>query len=358
MRTIRVIECPLWPAEFVFARARAAGTDHEDDLPMDTPEKVYYEDDALLVTASRLIVKGDARTLLIADIREPRVEQKVGVHGGSDATVLARLRNWVEGARVSLWWDTLLVQYRGRVEELDAVPWRDGSPAFENEYASTWHSNPAVRTKCERLRVIAAAIGAAVADYAARHPEAYAATWRTDEVKQAELQAVGSMAPTAPTPEPPKQGGGATAGIGGGLALVVLILGGLFLYQREGGKVFEDKKAPPIVPAVVSIKVSLDTGFRSHDVVLTHTHNDGTDPNGGRLTDVEMTLVLYREDGTRHELKKVWAGWDRGEAKKVNVPAHKYQKVELIGTCTAADSVGYVGKHNIQITWLWNWDRK
>jgi hypothetical protein len=152
-------------------------------------------------------------------------------------------------------------------------------------------------------------------------------------------------------------GGGATAGLGG-LALVVLIIGGLFLYQREGGKVFDEKKAQPSVPTVIFIKASLDTGFRSHDVILTHTHNDGVDPGAGRLTDVEVTLVLYREDGTRHEVKRVWAAWDKGEAKKINVPAHKYQKGELVGTCMATGLFGKVERHNVEYSWLWNWDRK
>lgn len=156
-----------------------------------------------------------------------------GGHVGSGGTVLARLRNWVAGAEVSLWWDTHSIRYRGRVEELDPVPWRDGSSVFEKEYASTWHSSPAVRTQCDCLRVIAAAIWAAVADYAARHPEAYAASWRADEGEQKEPHAVGRVAPPTPAAVPPKQGGGG-AGFGW-LALVVLIIGGLFLYQREGG---------------------------------------------------------------------------------------------------------------------------
>jgi hypothetical protein len=151
--------------------------------------------------------------------------------------------------------------------------------------------------------------------------------------------------------------GGAAAGFGG-LALVALIIGGLFLYQREGGKVFDEKKAEPITPAVVAIEASLDTGFRSHDVVLTHKHNDGVIPDGGRLTDVDVTLVLYKEDGTRHEVKRVWATWDKGEAKKINVPAHKYQKGELVGTCTAVGLLGKVERHSVENSWLWNWDRK
>lgn len=193
---------------------------------------------------------------------------------------------------MSLWWDTHSIRYRGRVEELDPVPWRDGSSVFEKEYASTWHSSPAVRTQCDCLRVIAAAIWAAVADCAARHPEAYAASWRADEGEQKEPHAVGRVAPPTPAAVPPKQGGGG-AGFGW-LALVVLIIGGLFLYQREGGKVFEQKKREPFVPAVLGVEASLDIGLRSHDVLLTHKHNDGVIPDGGRLTDIEAALVLYR----------------------------------------------------------------
>ena len=62
--------------------------------------------------------------------------------------------------------------------------------------------------------------------------------------------------------------------------------------------------------------------------------------------------------GTRHEVKRVWAAWDKGEAKKVNVPAHKYQKGELIGTCTATGLFGKVERHNVEHGWAWDWNRK
>lgn len=57
-------------------------------------------------------------------------------------------------------------------------------------------------------------------------------------------------------------------------------------------------------------------------------------------------------------MKKFWAAWDKGEVKKVNVPAHKYQKVELVGTCLAVGRFRKVERHTIQDSWAWNWDRK
>lgn len=321
---------------------------------MDAPDKVHYEDDTLLVTALRVLVKEHARTLLIADICDPRLVLEAPVRVDPSDSLWTQLRHRATGAVAYMECEVLSVRHQGRVEELDRTLWFSGSPQFEKEYAESWSGSEPVRNARARLRAIAEAIGAVVADHAARHPEARAAAPRGDESGRGEAQAV---RPAAPVPEPPKQGGGAVAGFGG-LALIALIIGGLFLYQREGGKVFDEKKSQPIVPAVVFIKASLDPGFRSHDVVLNHTHNDGTNPNGGRLTDVEVTLVLYREDGTRHEVKRVWAAWDKGETKKVNVPAHKYQKGELIGTCTASDPFGNVGKHNVEYSWTWNWERK
>ena len=61
---------------------------------------------------------------------------------------------------------------------------------------------------------------------------------------------------------------------------------------------------------------------------------------------MNVTLVLSWEDGKPHG------------ANTVNVPAQKYQKVELVGTSTAVGILREVKPHTLQDSWGWNWDRK
>jgi RNA polymerase subunit RPABC4/transcription elongation factor Spt4 len=128
--------------------------------------------------------------------------------------------------------------------------------------------------------------------------------------------------------------------------------------------------APAAPPPVQGVEATWDTGLRTHDLVLTHRHNEGVLPKYTGLLDVDLTVTLYRQDGTMQQVRQSWAEWSKGEAKRVNVPAHKYQKVELSGTCRAAapapkataggglDPGVEVQTHVFQNSWTWDWNRR
>jgi hypothetical protein len=142
------------------------------------------------------------------------------------------------------------------------------------------------------------------------------------------------------------------------LALVFLILGGIYLYQRGGGTIV----GPGGLISGEEIKglaAVWDSGTLTHDLNL---------KNGSRfdLREVNVTITLYREDGEKLTVKQFWAKWPHGEVRKINVPASNYQKVTLIGSAFA-DSVPYVpptpplvgdGKSSINTSWTWDWKRK
>ncbi|MBY0442132.1 MAG: hypothetical protein K2Q25_08375 [Mycobacteriaceae bacterium] len=145
----------------------------------------------------------------------------------------------------------------------------------------------------------------------------------------------------------PRKGEGNGGGIGC-LVVVVLVIGGLFLYQREGGKVFGPGGviAPPKEPdppLVAGLQSAWDTGTFSHDLVL--TNNGAVD-----LAEVDVSITLFREDGEKVALKRFWSTWTKGEAKRVNVPAHRYQKEIVQGTAKRGGQ-----KLRIDDTWTTNW---
>ena len=78
-------------------------------------------------------------------------------------------------------------------------------------------------------------------------------------------------------------------------------------------------------PLVEGLKAGWDTGAFTHDFLVTNG-------SGSELREAEITITLYREDGERLSVKKFWSNWEQNETKRVNVPSHRYQKMELRGT--------------------------
>lgn len=134
------------------------------------------------------------------------------------------------------------------------------------------------------------------------------------------------------------------------LAVVVLVIGGLFLYQREGGKLFGPeglaKKVLPADPTVKGITAEFDTGLLSHDLLLKNEYS------GGDLSDVEVVVTLFREDGQKPQINQFWGTWKRDEIKRISMTAHPYQKVQLKGTAKKAGEAV-----RIETEWSWSWSR-
>ena len=88
-----------------------------------------------------------------------------------------------------------------------------------------------------------------------------------------------------------------------------------------------------------------------HTLRLTLLRSPGISPAGLSYSDQST------QDWGRHEFKYGIAShagdWQKGETKRVNVPAHQYQKVTLKGT---AEQHGT--KVKIEDNWTWTWGRK
>ena len=95
---------------------------------------------------------------------------------------------------------------------------------------------------------------------------------------------------------------------------------------------------------IEGLKAGWDTGTFTHDFLLTNG-------SASDLSEVEITLTLYREDGERVPFKKFWSSWNKNETKKVNVSAHRYQKMEVQGT-----AINNSRKVRIDSYWNQNWD--
>src|SRR5437762_1327942 len=105
-----------------------------------------------------------------------------------------------------------------------------------------------------------------------------------------------------------------------GCGVVVLALLGLgWLYQREGGKVFElpNKLQPPPAPLVLEgkeIGVRVKPGVFNHGIVL----SNNTDHI---LTEATLTVTVVKKKGDQTERKGYWERWIPGEEKTIQVPA-------------------------------------
>src|SRR5208282_724613 len=113
------------------------------------------------------------------------------------------------------------------------------------------------------------------------------------------------------------------------LILIIGLVGGGYLYQREGGMIFGPRGVVATVllspPRTSGLVANWNTGVFSHDLLLTNRSSSD-------LTEVDLTITLYRKDGQKPVVKQFWSRWAKGETKKINVPSHQYQKVSLTGT--------------------------
>ena len=77
--------------------------------------------------------------------------------------------------------------------------------------------------------------------------------------------------------------------------------------------------------------------------IITNRNEDKPD-----LKNVNVMLTFYPDDGTRHELKKFWAVWKRGEGKEIDVwttlKLSKVQRIEMEGTTQLDSSIQAEGK--------------
>jgi hypothetical protein len=99
-------------------------------------------------------------------------------------------------------------------------------------------------------------------------------------------------------------------------------------------------------PEVTGLTAEFDTGVFSHDLVL----KNGSSSD---LTEVDLAVTLYLEDGQKPVVKRFWSTWSRGEVKKINVPSHQYQKVMLAGGCIQGSK-----RSHINNSWTWTWGRR
>lgn len=115
---------------------------------------------------------------------------------------------------------------------------------------------------------------------------------------------------------------------GAGFAIVALIGIG-FLYQREGGKVF----GPGGLFGPARVEPATLDGFSIEKYEPGLFGTSLTLKNGTRsiLTDVNVVLTLFREDGEQVPVKKFWSKWGLNELQKFDIPTAPYQKMVLKG---------------------------
>ncbi len=123
-------------------------------------------------------------------------------------------------------------------------------------------------------------------------------------------------------------------GCGGMLALLVFaLLGAGYLYQREGGKLFNAVDAmvepPPLLLEGKAIQVKVDVGLMTHDIIVVN-HSENV------LTEATVTILMVKKDGTQLETKAHWEKWAPGEEKRINVTAS--------GTRTAGFGIAVTGE--------------
>lgn len=144
-----------------------------------------------------------------------------------------------------------------------------------------------------------------------------------------------------------------------------LLMMGIILIGYCGGfgcdKSFDPKRFEPPPPRVEHLQANFDTGLFIYDLKLSHDHP------WGELTDIELTISLYRQDGEKREVKQYWGTWKPKEVKKVSIPAHRYQKVAVLGSAIAITKRTYTesngkshealeeAKHTIDSSWTWEW---
>lgn len=95
---------------------------------------------------------------------------------------------------------------------------------------------------------------------------------------------------------------------------------------------------------VEGLKAGWDTGAFTHDFLLTNG-------SGSDLREAEIIITLYREDGQRVPVKKFWSSWKQNETKRVNVPSHRYQKMDVQGT-----AIRGLEKVRIDTYWTQTWN--
>ena len=109
------------------------------------------------------------------------------------------------------------------------------------------------------------------------------------------------------------------------LAVSILVVGGMYLYQREGGRIFPENSGgqdtneslvekfnPPA--AITEIVAREDVGPLSNDYVYTYR-------GSGSLENVELTFTIWYTNGKKLDENRSYATWNSGESKTINVSA-------------------------------------
>lgn len=105
------------------------------------------------------------------------------------------------------------------------------------------------------------------------------------------------------------------------LVVVIAVVGGGYLYQREGGKIFgpdglAGKGAGAVKQkrTVYSFQAERNEGVFSHDLSYEYTGSE-------KLEDVDLTITIWYDRGAKPEIKRFWNAWMPNEKKTINITA-------------------------------------
>lgn len=103
-----------------------------------------------------------------------------------------------------------------------------------------------------------------------------------------------------------------------------------YLYQREGGKLFDNPlvEPPPLRLEGDKITVKVNSGIFTHDVIVINNSDH-------ILTEATITATLIKRDGTKLDAKAYLEKWIPGGSTKINVTAE--------GTRTAGFAIAITG---------------
>ncbi len=99
---------------------------------------------------------------------------------------------------------------------------------------------------------------------------------------------------------------------------------------------------PPRPARINPRYLSWDNGVLTHDACF---RND----SGQDLFDVNITLTFWNQNGQTVRVRQLWGSWMRGEIRRVNLPAQRYEKTEMDGNARMGAPGGQKGE--IRTTW-------